>query len=129
MLADTGPLYAMRDPDDERHHRAREELRRIGEAGLTVAVPYPVLLEAYTLVMRKLGLLQARSFLTEIEEKYPFVLAGRGDHATAIGTVRRYPDQEITLVDALVFALGIRLAAPVWTHDYHLDILGARVWR
>lgn len=129
MLADTGPLYAMRDPGDERYDRAREELRRIGEAGLTVAVPYPVLLEAYTLVMRKLGLPQARGFLAELEEKYPFVLASRGDHDAAANTVRRYPDQEITLVDALICAMGLRLAAPVWTHDHHLDIVGAPVWR
>ena len=78
MVADTGPLYAMWDPDDERHRRATEEIARVGEEGLTVAVPYPVLLEAYTLVMRKLRLDEARGFLDELEEKYPFVVAGAG---------------------------------------------------
>ncbi len=119
----------MRDPGDERRDRAREELRRIGEESLTVAVPYPVLLEPYTLVMRKLGLHQARGFLAELEEKYPFVPATRGDHASAADTVRRYPDQDITLVDAVICSMGLRLAAPVWIHDRHLDIVGAPVWR
>ncbi len=91
MVADTGPLYAMWDPDDERHRRATEEIARVGEEGLTVAVPYPVLLEAYTLVMRKLRLDEARGFLDELEEKYPFVVAGAEDHRAAAVAVRRYP--------------------------------------
>lgn len=129
MLADTGPLYAMRDPDDARHSRAREELARLGAQGMTAAVPYPVLLEAYSLVMRKLGLREARGFLSEIEERYPFVLAERPDHAAATATVRRYPDQDVTLVDAVVSAMGSRLSVPVWTHDHHFDVVGASVWR
>lgn len=129
MLADTGPLYAMRDSDDERHVRAREELERIGEAGLTVAVPYPVLLEAYTLVMRKLGPAQARGFLTELEEKYPFVVAGREDHQGASAAISRYPDQDMTLVDAVLHAISSRLEVPVWTHDHHFDVMESRVWR
>ena len=129
MLADTGPLYAMRDPDDERHRRATGELARIGEERLTVAVPYPVLLEAYTLLMRKLGLKEARGFLDELEEKYPFVLAGVEDHRAASRAVRRYPDQDVTLVDAVLYAISRRLEVPVWTHDYHFDVLGAPVWR
>lgn len=129
MLADSGPLYAMRDPDDERHTRARAELLRIGEQTLTVAVPYPVLLESYTLVMRKLGLSQAQAYLVELEHKYPFVLAEREDHQGAARTIKRYPDQDITLVDAVLHELSLRLDVGVWTHDHHLDTLGAQVWR
>lgn len=77
MLVDTGPLYAMRDPDDSRHSRAREELDGLGARGMTAAVPYPVLVEAYSLVLRKLGAREARGFLSEVEEKYPFVLRPR----------------------------------------------------
>lgn len=129
MLADTGPLYAMRDPSDERHSRARKELAGLGAEGVTAAVPYPVLLEAYSLVMRKLGLAEARGFLSEIEERYPFVLAEREDHEAASATLRRYPDQDVTLVDAVVVAMGSRLSVPVWTHDHHFDVVGASVWR
>ena len=128
VLADTGPLYAMRDPDDERHGRAREELAKIGKENLTIAVPYPILLEAYTLVMRRLGLDEARGFLDELEEKYPFVVAGPADHQKAAETVNRYPDQEITLVDAVLDAISKRLEVPVWTHDHHFNVLGSMVW-
>lgn len=129
VLTDTGPLYALRDPDDARHARARGELARLGGGGLAVAVPYPVLLEAYSLVMRKLGLVEARAFLSDVETAYPFVLADRPDHEEASRSVRRYPDQDITMVDAVVSAMASRLSLPVWTHDHHFDTLGAEVWR
>ena len=129
MLADTGPLYALRDPDDGRHARARGELEGLGAGRLTVAVPYPVLLEAYSLVMRKLGLAEARAFLSDVEATYPTVLADRPDHQEASRSVRRYPDQDVTMVDAVVAAMASRLSAPVWTHDHHFDTLGATVWR
>lgn len=129
MLADTGPLYALRDPDDGRHARAGGELRRLGTSRLAVAVPYPVLLEAYSLVMRKLGLSEALAFLSHIEAAYPTLLAERPDHEAASRSVRRYPDQDITMVDAVVASMAARLSVPVWTHDHHFDTLGAEVWR
>ena len=128
VLADTGPLYAMRDPDDERHERAREELIRIRQERLTVVVPYPILLEAYTLVMQRLGLVEARGFLDELEEKYPFVAAGAEDHREASSAVRRYSDQKITLVDAVLHAISKRLEVPIWAHDHHFGVLGSSVW-
>ena len=129
MLADTCPLYALRDPDDARHARASGELKRLGAGRLTVAVPYPVLLEAYSLVMRKLNLAEARAFLSHVEATYPTVLADRPDHEEASRSVRRYPDQDVTMVDAVVAAMASRLSVPVWTHDHHFDTLGAAVWR
>ena len=55
VLADTGPLYALADPSDQFHERARCELARLESTGLQVVVPYAVLCESYTLVMRRLG--------------------------------------------------------------------------
>lgn len=45
VLADTGPLYAAVDPDDQHHARAQQELRRLEREGLTVAVACPILAE------------------------------------------------------------------------------------
>jgi predicted nucleic acid-binding protein len=55
VLADTGPLYAAADPDDAHHKRARRELSRLGAARYEVVVAYPILFEAYTLVLFRLG--------------------------------------------------------------------------
>ncbi len=51
------------------------------------------------------------------------------DYRTARTVVARYPDQHLTLFDALVAAVGIRTALPVWTYDHHFDILRVPVWR
>jgi predicted nucleic acid-binding protein len=56
VMADTRPLYASVDPDDARHQRSRRELRRTARERRDVVVPYPVLLEAYTLVLWRLGI-------------------------------------------------------------------------
>ena len=88
-----------------------------------------MLLEAYSLVMRKLGLAEARAFLSHVETSYPLALADRPDHEEAARSVRRYPDQDITMVDAVVSAMASRLSVPVWTHGYHFDTLGTEEWR
>jgi len=55
VLADTGPLYAAVDPDDEYHARAQRELKRLARDKREVVIAYPTLLEAYTLVLYRLG--------------------------------------------------------------------------
>ena len=54
-MADTGPLYAARDPDDTHHFRSQRDLARLQAQNLKVVVSYPALLESYSLIMRKLG--------------------------------------------------------------------------
>jgi predicted nucleic acid-binding protein len=38
-------------------------------------------------------------------------------------------DQGITLVDATVAALAVRMNVEVWTYDHHFDAMEVRVWR
>jgi predicted nucleic acid-binding protein len=66
VLADTGPLYAAADPDDALHRRAQRELKRLGDERRSVAVPYPTLLETYTLVPYRLGRRAASNWLEDI---------------------------------------------------------------
>ncbi len=58
------------------------------------AMPMSVLLEAYSLVMREVGLVDASAFLSYAEMAHPSVFADRPDHEEASGSVRRYPDQD-----------------------------------
>lgn len=44
--ADTGPLYAAIDPDDQYHERAQEQLNHLSNAGITGVLIYPILSEA-----------------------------------------------------------------------------------
>lgn len=53
----------MRDPNDALHERSREELGRLRAERLKTLVSYSTLLEGHTLVLRKLGIAEAHSFL------------------------------------------------------------------
>lgn len=129
VLADTGPLYALRDPDDASHSRARENLERLRAQRFRVVVPYSTLAEAHALVLRKLGLAEARSFLRYLIRTAVFVNPTAEDYDRATTRILRYPDQDITLADAVGAEIGDRLGVPVWTYDHHFDVMSARVWR
>lgn len=129
VLADTGPLYALRDPDDASHERSRAELGRLKAQRLRLVVPFPTLIESYALVQRKLGLAQARSFLRHLVRTSVLLTPTEEDHIGAMGRVLRYPDQDISLADALCAEISDRIEAPVWTYDHHFDVMGALVWR
>ncbi len=92
-------------------------------------VSYSTLLEAHTLVLRKLGIAEAHSFLRYVATTAILINPTAEDHDRAIARVLRYPDQDISLADAVLAEIGDRLEAPAWTYDHHFDIMGARVWR
>lgn len=128
-MADTGPLYAVRDPDDGRHSRAQDDLVRLGLQNLKVVVPYPALLEAYALVMRKLGVRDAHQFLDEVVRGSFFENPTPEDYKNASWRLLRYQDQKISLVDAVIAEVAERLEIPVWTFDHHFDVMRVDVWR
>ena len=129
MLADTGPLYAAWDRDDTHHERSQRDQDRLKGRNLKVVVPYPALLESYSLVMRKLGNMKAHEFLTQVVSTAILENATTEDYQEAFVTVLPYRDQDITLFDAVIAEMSVRLEAPVWTYDHHFDMLGADVWR
>lgn len=129
VLADTGPLYAAVDRRDAHHRRALREMARLEETGSAVVVPYPVVLEAYSLVMRRMGTGVAFDWLADLLEGSSWFNPEASDYHAAARLVQRYPDQEVTLVDATLAVLTVRLGLAVWTYDHHFDILRAEVWR
>ena len=129
VLADTGPLYAARDPNDHQHERSQRELRSLRSQNLKFVVPYPALLEGYALVMRKLGIREAHGFLYEVVNGSFLVNPTPEDYRKASLRLLRYEDQNITLVDAVITETADRLGAPAWTFDHHFDVMGAAVWR
>lgn len=129
ILADTGPLYAALDPDDQLHARAQRELRRLAQEKRRVVLAYPTLLEAYTLVLYRLGNAAAASWLQEISAGTALINPAPGDYRDAQELVLRFGDQPITLFDAAVAVMASRLGAEVWTYDHHFDLLRTAVWR
>lgn len=129
ILADTGPLYAAVDVDDQHHQRAQDELALLEQEGRRVVVPFPILSEAYTLILRRLGLRAAHSWLQDLATGATLLNPLPEDYRAAIITTRAYADQPLTLFDTVLAALSRRLRAPVWTYDHHFDLLQVEVWR
>ena len=129
VLADTGPLYALVDRDDNFHRRAHDEARRITDEGRSLVVLFPTLLESHSLVLRRLGILTCRRWLREIASGSGLLNPDREDYLAAVRRIQSYADQRITLFDGLVAVLAEQLKLPVWTFDHHFDSMGVAVWR
>jgi predicted nucleic acid-binding protein len=128
VLADTGPLYAAADPDDSHHKRARRELRRLADENQEIVVSYTTLLEAYTLVLFRLGQSAALRWLEDMASA-ALVNPSAEDYRHAVAKVQSLKDQPITLFDALVASIALRLDMEVWTYDHHFDLMRVAVWR
>jgi predicted nucleic acid-binding protein len=128
VLADTGPLYAANDEGDEHHQRALRELKDLARERRDVLIAYPILLEAHSLLLFRLGSHPASQWITEMAHA-SFVNPIPEDYGRALTTVRMLADQRITLVDATLGALSARLGVQVWTYDHHFDVMRVPVWR
>ncbi len=129
VLADTGPLYALVDRDDAMHLRARTEVGRLRDDNRTVLVAQPTLCEAHALVLRRLGSEVARRWLAEIRNTVGLVNPTSEQYASAVRRLGEFPDQPITLFDAVAGEVAAYLETPVWTYDHHFDAMQASVWR
>lgn len=129
ILADTGPLYAASIASDQYHQRAQEELQRINEAALSVIIPYPTVMETYSLLLRRVTPGTAQNWLQNLQQRASLISPTPEDYQAALSLIKRYPDQRLTLFDALLMTLSRNLAIPVWTYDFHFDLVNAVVWR
>ena len=91
VLADTGPLYALADPSDQFHDRAHRELETIVSRNHSVLVVFPVLCEAHTLVLRRLGGRYAVGWLSEMLAGTLLVNPETSDHLDATVGSRNTP--------------------------------------
>jgi predicted nucleic acid-binding protein len=129
VLADTGPLYAAVDPDDAYHPQAQRELKRLARNHHDVIIAYPTLLEAYTLVLYRLGRRPATNWLDNILAGAALVNPTVDDYHEAASRIQAFPDQPISLFDATLAVLAARLGVAVWTYDHHFDVMRVQVWR
>jgi predicted nucleic acid-binding protein len=128
VLADSGPLYAAVDEGDEHHFEARRQLDVLERERRSVVLAYPILLEAYSLVLYRLGTAAAHKWIARVAGA-SLVNPDFEDYGRAVSTVRTFPDQRISLVDATVAALALRMGLEVWTYDHHFDVMRVPVWR
>lgn len=128
VLADAGPLYAAVDPEDAYHKRAVQDMQRLEREGREIVVAYSTLLEAYSLVLFRLGKSTALDWLTDIADA-SLINPSPEDYRLAAAQLRRLADQPITLFDAVAATVATRLRLEVWTYDHHFDVMRVPVWR
>jgi len=128
VLADTGPLYAANDEGDAHHPLALRQLKELARDRREVLVAYPILLEAYSLLLYKLGRRAASGWLAEVSDA-SFLNPAPEDYARGLIMVQALPDQSITLVDATLAALATRMGLDVWTYDHHFEVMRVGVWQ
>lgn len=128
VIADTGPLYAAVDPDDQYHQKAQADLKQLQQENLGVVIAYPTVLEAYSLILYRLGNETAKTFLQQIVSGVKLVNPTVDDYSAATELVGNFPDQKITLFDGITAIISYRLSSPVWTYDYHFDVMLVSVW-
>ncbi len=128
VLADTGPLYAANDEGDAYHQRALRQLKELARERREVLIAYPILLESYSLLLFNFGRSAASGWLEETSGA-SLVNPTPEDYTRGSGTVRNLADQNITLVDATLAALALRMGVEVWTYDHHFDVMRIPVWR
>jgi predicted nucleic acid-binding protein len=128
-LIDTGPLYALVDPDDQYHSRAQQELERLIDERRSLVVAWPTLLEAYSLILRRMGPRTAHRWHEQTVAGVDLLNPHRDDYAAAFHRLQALADQSITLFDAVVAVLSEQLELPVWTYDHHFAVMRIPVWR
>ena len=130
VLADTGPLYALTDPDDQYHGRSHSELARLKAARCTLTAPLPVLGESYSLILYRLGPETVIRWWDRTHAGGVGLLnPNRDDYLQAAQRIARFRDQPLSLFDGLLLILSERLDVPVWTFDHHLEVAGGKIWR
>ncbi len=128
VLSDVGPLYAAADGSDAHHQQALRQLQKLARDRREVVVPYPTLLEAYSLVLFRMGTNPAFKWLTYMADA-SLVNPTPEDYREAVARVRALPDQRITLFDAVVAVIATRMKLEVWTYDQHFEVMRVAVWR
>ena len=129
IIADTGPLYAAIDIDDQYHQRSKTQIQRINAENLTILVPFPVYLETYNLLLYRLGTEQAIKFARDCIESVYFLNPSQEQYIAAAEKAACFPDQTIALCDAITAILSEEMKLQIWTYDYHFDVMKVQVWR
>ena len=130
---DTGPLFALLNRRDSKNVVAMRILETLENENAEVSCAYPAALETHRLMLtRGVSVTQAHALITDALEVFTPVLPTAEDVDEALGNLRRYNDQKISLADATIAAISRRERQVVLTFDEkqrHFELMGAEVYK
>ena len=107
LIADTGPLYALADADDEYHDTVKAFASKNRE---TVIVPGPVVVEVCYLILEHLGSVAEVAFLRSLSQRELLLEQPTAkDLDRSIQILEQYRDSKFGMVDATVMAMAERM--------------------
>ena len=86
-------------------------------------VPYPIYLEVHKLVLRATGFQAAIAFSNRLAPQTNLLNPTLEDYEAALQFTNCSPDQRITIFDAVTAALAMPMMLPVWTYDFHFEVM------
>lgn len=116
IVADTGPILAAANRNDQFHGLAAQ---LIDKAGRDLIVPDPVVSEVDWILRSRSGTHTAQSFLQRlVEGTYQRAILSPSVFAAAVELDRRYANLDLGLADVSVMAVAELTRAPILTFDF-----------
>lgn len=131
VLLDTGPIYGLLDAHDQYHADALKLFGYLEKWGTIVNLAYPALLEAHRLMLVRAGgdVAKAHTRVAALFEMATVLYPVAADGNNAYMTLERMGDQRISLTDATIAAMAVRLDLRALTFDKRrFELMGAAVY-
>lgn len=123
---DTSALIAFTDRSDT-HHPLFKRLFADPPSLLTTTL---VIAEGHGWFLRRYDRTRALQFLALVEDMTPLTVAsvGKDEQSGAIGILRKFSDQDLTVTDAVgLYLMKDRQIRSCWSTDFHLALTGVRL--
>ena len=120
---DTSALIAFVDRSDSYHSL----FRHLFSAPPRLMTTSLVVSEGHAWFLKRYDRMRARQFLNLIEDMsvLQIVAVGTGEITAGRGLLGRFPDQDLTLVDAVgLHLMKIHRTRSCWSTDFHLGLTG-----
>lgn len=109
IFVDTSGLFAVLDADDSNHSRAKEQWSRLLATQEQLVSTNYVLVEAFALVQRRLGMEAVKSLHEDIVPILIIEWIDASQHAAAVSELLAASNRQISLVDCVSFGTMKRL--------------------